>query len=73
MSVRATTTGGTTSGSTTSSTTVSASTTSTATGVSLVPRSVAIFGVLDGVLVFFVLLTVNGTPLFNLAFKRGIQ
>ena len=71
MSVRATTAGGTTSGNTTSSTTGSASTASTATGVSPVPGSVAIFGVLDGVLMLFLLLAVNGTPLFGLTFKRG--
>jgi len=73
MSVRATTTGGTTSGNTTSTTAEPASTTSTTTRVSPVPGSIAIFGVLDGVLMLFVLLAVNGTPLFSLTFKRGIQ
>ena len=50
----------------------SASTTSTA-RVSPVPGSVVIFGVQDSVLVLFVLLAVNGTPLLNLAFWGGIQ
>jgi len=69
MSVRATATRCTTSGNTTSS----APTTSTTTGVSPVPGNVAIFRVIGGVLMFFVLLAVNGTPLFDLTFKRGIQ
>ena len=73
MSIRATATGGTTSGKTTSSATSSAPTTSTTTGVSPIPGSVAIFRVLDRILVLFVLLAVNGTPLFNLTFGRGFQ
>jgi len=74
MSICPTTTRSTTSGKTTSSaTSPAASTTSTATEVSPVSGSVAIFGVLDRTWVFFVLLAVNGTPLFNLAFERGIQ
>ena len=67
MSVLATTTGSTASG----KASASAPTTST-TRVSSVPGRVAILGILDRILVLFILLAVNGTPLFNLAFERGI-
>lgn len=62
----------TTAGNTTSSAASSTPTTST-TKVSSVPRSAMVFGALDGILVFFVSLAVNGAPLFDPAFERGIQ
>ena len=64
MSVCTTTAGNTTS---------SAASSTPTTKVSSVPRSAMVFGALDGILVFFVSLAVNGAPLFDPAFERGIQ
>jgi len=68
MSVLAATTGSAASATPTAS---SAPTTST-TRVNSVPGRVAILGILGRALVLFILLAVNGTPLFDLAFERGI-
>lgn len=45
----------------------------TSTRISSFPGGDAIFGILDSVLMFFVPLTVDGIPLYSLAFKRGTQ
>jgi hypothetical protein len=70
MSVLAATTGSTASGKATSS---ASSAPTTSHESQPVPGRVAILRILDRVLVLFVLLAMNGTPLFNLAFERGIQ